>query len=77
MKILYTDKGARYFDAVGEEIHAGDTVFLNGREEIVCPIECEGIYNAYLGTNPAWIKSGRVFQFNEDDEPMLIRRKER
>ena len=85
MKIEYTNDGARYFDINGDEIHWGDTVLLSGREEIVYPIANDKREDAYLGTdatNPSWIESGRafrceygVYQFNEDDEPVLIKKR--
>ena len=85
MKIEYTENGARYFDIHGKEIHWGDTVLLNGREEIVYPIASGDIDDAYLGTdatNPSWLESGRayrcqygVYQFNKDDEPVLVKRR--
>lgn len=85
MTIEYTKDRARYFDVNGVEIFWGDTVLLNGREEIVYPIANGDIEDAYLGTdatNPSWIESGRavrceygVYQFNTDDEPILVKRR--
>ena len=85
MKIEYTEDGARYFDMYGEEIHWGDTVLMNGREELVYPIESAKRLDGYLGTdatNPSWIASGRayrcqfgVYQFQPDDRPVIIKRR--
>lgn len=86
MTIKYTEDGARYFDMNNEEIHWGDTVLMNGREEKVYPIESATRLDGYLGTdatNPSWIERGLavpceygVYQFNPDDEPVIIKRGE-
>ena len=86
MRIEYTDDGARYFDMRGEEIHWGDTVLMDGREQIVYPVESTTRLDGYLGTdatNPSWLESGRayrcqfgVYLFERDDEPILVKRRE-
>lgn len=85
MKIMYTEDGARYFDMNGEEIHWGDIVLMNGREQEVYPIASSTALDGYLGvdaTNPSWIESGRayrcqfgVYQFERDDEPVIVKRR--
>jgi hypothetical protein len=68
----------RYFDSLGNEIHDGDYVILEGRKERVYLTD-----DGYLGTdatNPKWIETGRAFTcqygiypFNEKDEPVLVK----
>ncbi|MBO5918732.1 MAG: hypothetical protein J6Q14_08210 [Oscillospiraceae bacterium] len=79
MKIVYEKDATRYFDIHGQELHDGDTVLMNGREQKVYLTE-----DGCLGTdatNPAWVASGRaapceygVYPFYRADEPKLLRR---
>ena len=67
-----------YYDMNGEEIHEGDTVFMEGRNWEVMSSE-----DGYLGidsTNPKWIELGRAFRgqygiypFEENDKPILVK----
>ena len=79
MKIVYEKDRARYFDAEGSELHDGDTVHMDGREQPV--YLTEGGYLGTDATNPVWVASGRaapceygVYPFCEADEPTLVRR---
>ena len=77
MKIDYVQK--RYYDELGEEIHEGDIVLMDGRMWEVMKTE-----DGYLGvdsTNPKWIERGwavageyGIYQFGETDAPCLMLR---
>lgn len=70
----------RYYDMNGQELHDGDTVLMNGREQQVYLTE-----HGYLGTdatNPKWVESGRaapceygIYPFEISDDPVLVRKK--
>ena len=74
-------KDNKYFDKNGNEIHEGDTVYLNGREEKVYLTEDNEL--GVDATNPKWIETGRavecefgIYPFCVADEPVIVRTKE-
>lgn len=77
MKISFGKDGNRYYDMNGKELHDGDTVMMDGREQKVYLTE-----DGYLGTdatNPVWIEKGRaapceygIYPFETADEPVLV-----
>jgi len=80
MKIKFISGKPHYYDDNGEEIHEGDTVLMNGKEERVylTQDECLGTD----ATNPKWIENGRavpceygIYPFNYHDSVVLVRRK--
>ena len=79
MKIAYNNGTLSYFDMNGEEIHEGDTVMLDGKQEKVYLTEDGKL--GYDATNQAWIDRGwavpceyGIYAFHACDEPVLVKK---
>ena len=79
MRINYNDEKneMQYYDMHGNEIHDGDTVYMDGKERKVYATT-EGLLGVDA-TNPKWIETGRacecewgIYPFECTDEPELI-----
>lgn len=76
MKIENVNGKTHYYDMNGKEIHEGDCVVLEGKEEKVYLTSEDEL--GVDAINPLWIKSGKaiptefgIYPFSIYDEPVL------